>query len=907
MKIRSQRANEDLKSSEQRFRATLYSIGDGVIVTEVNSRIIRMNRMAEALTGWKETEAQGKPLDEVFQIINEETRAVMENLAQRVLREGQVVGLANHSLLIARDGTEWPIADSGAPIRDESGEITGVVLVFRDQTQERTAQKALEESERKFRDTVKYLDEGYYSVTTDGLLLDHNRAFNRMLGFDTEQDVRGSRLPDFWQNPDDRGEYLTELMTQGFIRNYLINAKTINGKKIVVMANAHLVKDEKGRVVRIEGTFTDFTDHKRSEEKLRETRDRLVEAQEVAHMGSWEWDAVKDEISGSEELYRLFDVAPEGLTRFSQFVERLHPYDREHVQRDVADALEQNRPYYTDYRVKLRDGGWRYLNARGRAFTDTNGKPVRMIGTCLDIKERKRAEEALLESQARLKEAQRIGRIGNWEYDLNKKQIFWSDMVFTLYGRDPQLGPPTAEEEAGYYSAEDYARLKECAKKASEGEPYKIVVRVNLPNGGAVDAIAIGNPVLNQFGQVDKIVGTVQDITDRKRAEKALRESEKRFRTLFEQAADMILLLEIRPDGIPIIRDANIATFHILGYERDELIGKPVSFLEAAPNALELIEKRRQKVLSGEAGVFESKHRCKDGAIRDFECSVREIKVGSKTLSISIERDITERKRAEAEKAQQEAHFRQQQKLESIGTLASGIAHEINNPLSGIMNYAELIQNRLKPDEPLYQYSEKILLEGGRVAKIVRNLLTFSRQEKESHSPAFISDIIESTLSIIGAVLRKDQIKINLEIPKDLPKIKCRSQQIQQVILNLLTNARDALNERYPGYDENKIINITAMCIEKEDKEWLRITVVDFGCGIAPEIINRIFDPFFTTKPRDVGTGLGLSVSHGIIKDHNGALWADSKEGEFTRFHIELPILSDWSLDGNKKNYKNVE
>jgi PAS domain S-box-containing protein len=262
------KVEEELRGNKERYRTTMMSVGDGVIATDTEGRVEMMNPAAEELTGWKQEKALGKSLEEIFHIINEETRQIAENPVRRVMREGIIVGLANHSVLIARDGTEHPIADSGAPIRNEKSDITGVVLVFRDQTQERTAQKALQESERKFRETVKYLDEGYYSVTTDGLLLDHNQAFNRILGFDIAKDMKGAKLPDFWQNPDDRKAYLQELMARGSILNYLINAKKADGEKIIVLANAHLVKDENDKVVRIEGTFTDFTDLKLAEEKI---------------------------------------------------------------------------------------------------------------------------------------------------------------------------------------------------------------------------------------------------------------------------------------------------------------------------------------------------------------------------------------------------------------------------------------------------------------------------------------------------------------------------------------------------------------------------------------------------------------------------------------------------------------
>jgi len=269
-------SEKERRESEEISRVTLYSIGDGVIGTDIQGRVRQMNPVAERLTGWTEAEALGKNIGEVFRIVNEDTRAEVENPIVRVLREGVVIGLANHTLLLAKSGAEYPIADAGAPIRTEQGETSGVVLVFRDQTMERKAEKALRESERKFRETVLHLDEGYYSCTMDGLLLEHNLAFNRILGFSPEEDLKGAKLPDFWQNPEDRKDYLNELMAKGIVRNYLIQAKTIGGDKIVIMANSHLVKDEQGRPMRIEGTYTDFTERKRAEEALR-IRNKIAE------------------------------------------------------------------------------------------------------------------------------------------------------------------------------------------------------------------------------------------------------------------------------------------------------------------------------------------------------------------------------------------------------------------------------------------------------------------------------------------------------------------------------------------------------------------------------------------------------------------------------------------------------
>ena len=228
-------------------------------------------------------------------------------------------------------------------------------------------------------------------------------------------------------------------------------------------------------------------------------------------------------------------------------------------------------------------------------------------------------------------------------------------------------------------------------------------------------------------------------------------------------------------------------------------------------------------------------------------------------------RDITEARKIEE-------HLMQSQKIESIGTLAGGVAHEINNPINGIMNYAQLILDGMEKENPSAEYAREILHETGRIAGIVRNLLTFARNEKQSHSPARLADIVSSVLSLIQTVMRHDQILLEVDIPEDLPRINCRSQQIQQVLMNLLTNARDALNGRYPGYSPEKKLRVFAGTIQKNGRNFIRTTVEDQGTGIAPEIRDRIFDPFFTTKPKETGTGLGLSISYGIIRDHGGEL-----------------------------------
>jgi len=256
--------------------------------------------------------------------------------------------------------------------------------------------------------------------------------------------------------------------------------------------------------------------------------------------------------------------------------------------------------------------------------------------------------------------------------------------------------------------------------------------------------------------------------------------------------------------------------------------------------------------------------------------------------------DITGEKLAEGKRRNAEIQLRQQQKLEAIGTLAAGVAHEINNPLTGILNYAQLVLDDAVPSSPEASYLQGIIDESQRVSKIVSNLLQFSRQEKQSHSYARIDDIIDRTVSLVRTIIKKDRIDLQVDVPEGLPEVKCRSQQIQQVVMNLLTNARDALNEKYPGADPDKVVRLVCRSFEAENRRWIRISVEDHGTGITPEVRQKIFEPFYSTKPKDRGTGLGLAISHGIVSDHHGYFEIDSEPGRYSTVSVVLPVDNGW-------------
>ncbi len=367
----------------------------------------------------------------------------------------------------------------------------------------------------------------------------------------------------------------------------------------------------------------------------------------------------------------------------------------------------------------------------------------------------------------------------------------------------------------------------------------------------------------------------------------ALRHSEEEWRSLVNNAPDHIIMIDKLQKIHFINRD-------MLGYPDETLLGQLLYKLHPKEEQ-ERVKLLLDKVLlEGETLSYEATAHSTDGKTCWFMYRASPLHKDEEiTGALIISTDITKRKLEEEQRQNLEIKLRQQQKLESIGTLASGVAHEINNPIQGILGYAELLLSRVK-EERLKTYASEIIQETERISSIVYNLLAFAREEQEQFKPAELYPIVNSVLSLLGAVFRKERILVEVDVPKDLPLLYCRQKQIQQVVMNFLTNARDALNQRYPTSHENKKIKIRAHLLEKsEENEWIRLTIEDLGMGIEPEVLKRIFDPFFTTKDRHKSTGLGLAVSHGIVKEHRGEISVESEPNHFTRFHLDLPTYKE--------------
>ena len=374
------------------------------------------------------------------------------------------------------------------------------------------------------------------------------------------------------------------------------------------------------------------------------------------------------------------------------------------------------------------------------------------------------------------------------------------------------------------------------------------------------------------------IVILVFNIRKRMMAEEALRLSEERFRQLADAGWEAI---SIHKDGL--LLQANEVFFDLFGYTRQELINKQIMDLIFPAECLELVQ---EKVKNNDINPYEVKGKHKNGSLFPMEIRVREMKYEGENIRMAAMRDLTERKAMEEK-------LSQSLKLEAIGTLAGGIAHDFNNILSAILGYSELTLLHLPENSQAENHLKKVLDAGNRARSLVQQILTFARESKEELQPVQVSLVVNEALKLLRASLPAS-IEIRKQISSD-SLILGDPTQIHQIIMNLCTNAGKAM-------PNGGILSITltettaddtllAKYPEMKKKRYLQLTVKDTGSGIAPEIKNRIFDPFFTTRSKESGTGLGLSVVHGIVKNCQGIITLASELHCGSTFNIFLPVI----------------
>ena len=649
------RGQEALRESEERLRVTLGSVGDAVIATDASGLVTFLNPVAAKLTGWESGAASHQPIQNVFRIINEQTRQLAENVVERVLREGNIVNLANHTALITRDGREIPIEDSAAPIRDKDGGVCGVVLVFHDVTERRRARQQIESIARFPGENPNPI----LRISSDGKLLYANRSSATLL--ESLGWKQGETLPGDWR------QYALQTLGSGRSKEMELTCEEVVYSLLLVPVRDLGYLNIYGR---------DITERKRVEVELRESQARLDLALRSAQMGVWHLDLIENKRHFDDQVCHLLGIAPAKFTGTAEeFYKVVHPDDREMIRTPLARTIEQDVPYETEYRAVWPDGSLHYIISRAKLFRSEIGRPVRVDGLAWDITERKRMEEGLRKSEAKYRTL-----FENMAEEVHFWQLVRDEAGQIKTWRVVDANPPalktwgwtSAEEIRGKIADEIYPGATDhympvVQKIMTEGVPYSFEDHfAGIRKYFRFTSVPLG----------DYFITTGADITSIKKAEQSLRkahdELEARVR---ERTAELVIvnedlqkqaaLLDLSHDAILVVDSADVVSFwnsgaeDLYGFNRQQAIGNVAcEFLQTRfPESFEQVVNQvidkghwagelRQTTSSGKELVVESRWALRQG------------EDGKPTGFLEVNRDITSRKIVEERLRRADRAFR---------------------------------------------------------------------------------------------------------------------------------------------------------------------------------------------------------------------------------------------------------
>ncbi|MDC7224699.1 MAG: PAS domain S-box protein [Spirochaetales bacterium] len=496
------------------------------------------------------------------------------------------------------------------------------------------------------------------------------------------------------------------------------------------------------------------------------------------------------------------------------------------------------------------------------------------------LKETALARDRLAENQKILTEAQRIGKMGSWAWDGKSEMARCSPESFRLYGLPFQPEGMGIKDFYRVIHRDDRERVENAMNRAiREGSSFNETYRILLDDGSERIHNDQAEIKLDEQGRLRQIIGIHQDITEIRRIEEALDRSEKRYQSILQTSLDGFL----RSDGEGRILEVNRAYCRMLGYKEEELLNSYIHHLEAIDSQEEV--KARIEVMKQRGyDQFESALRSSSGRLIDIELMIQYRE--EEDQFVCFAKDITEKKQV----AEQ---LRQSQKLEALGSLAGGIAHDFNNILTPVMGMAELILEESPYREDIRDRAEHILKASKRGAELVRQILLFSRKGTGEIRPVLLQGVIEEVSQLLRAASPAG-VSLFLELDDDCGPVNADPNHIHQVVMNLVTNAYHAVEER-----GNEVRLLLRECLFSRDNlpsssllpgGYAHLTVKDNGVGMACEVKDKIFDPYFTTKKPGKGTGLGLAVVYGIVKEHGGDITVESDLGRGATFHVWLPL-----------------
>ena len=485
-----------------------------------------------------------------------------------------------------------------------------------------------------------------------------------------------------------------------------------------------------------------------------------------------------------------------------------------------------------------------------------------------------RNARALSQSEERFRLAMDATSDGIWDWNVRTGEVYFSPSYAEMLGYDSRELAARADSWLELIHPEDRARVLEVNEDCIRGPrpSFEVEYRMKARDGSLRWILGRGKAIArDEQGRALRVVGTHVDVTVQKQAEQALREGEERYRTLFNNAE--VGMFRTRLDGSEVLA-FNEKYLSLIGRPLDAVLHQPSTLVWADPPAREAMVQRLKA--DGQVTDWPMQVVAADGRILDCLTSIKLFREEG-ILEGSI-LDITEKKRAEAENARLQVHLQQAQKMDSLGTLAGGIAHDMNNVLGGILGMAEIGLEELPPDSPGHRAFGTIIRAADRAGKMVRSLLSFARQSPAAEEELDMNELLQEEVGLLERTTLA-RVRLELDLAADLKPIRGDASALIHAFMNLCVNALDAMPDQ----------GTLTLGTRNADPGWIEVTVADTGVGMSPEVLEKAVDPFFTTKEVGKGTGLGLSIVYGTVKAHRGQLEIQSEPGHGTRVTVRLP------------------
>ena len=875
---REKEAEKALGESEEKYRTLVEESFDGIFIQR-GQNIIFANKRLNEMLGYGEGELIGQ---DHWAVYHPEFQALTRERA--LARMGGAKVTPRYEVKLQRKDGSWFFGEINArSITFPSDEMNGIQVWVKDIHERKQAEEALHKSEERYRSLVENQTELVSRFTPEGTFAFVNDAYCHFFEKGKDELVGKKWHP----LPVDEDLTLIQEKLQTLSPSnpsVLIENRIFSGKGDIhwmQFVNSGLF-DLDGNLMEIQSVGRDITEHKQTEKALQESGEKYRGLFDESIAAVYLFDNKKNFLDSNQAGLDLLGYPREELLSMSIPDVDANPMV---VQPAHEQLLSGDKIINYEHELRRKDGKDITVLNNSRPLTNDDGQVVGMQSTLIDITEQKRSDRALRESEEKFKHLVKNSNDVFVIIDENAKEIFVSDSVEVITGFTPAevMGHSGFE----FLHPDDLDHISKTLSKLLEtpGGTIREEYRHRRKDGGWVYLEAIGTNYLHE-PSVKGVVLNIRDITEHRQTEKRLLESEERFRSLVEASPQLVFLGQ---NGKFIY--GNPAGTRLLGYgDPSEIVGTQ-ALMNIAPEFRDRVRKRMEKNESNMENVPEEIKMLKlnGDPIWVLSSSVS-VKLNGKTTAIIVGQDITEKKKMENE-------LLQSQKMEAIGTLAGGVAHDLNNILGGLVSYPELLLLQLPEESPLRKSILTIQKSGEKAAAVVQDLLTLARRG------VVVTEVVELN-AVIAEYLKSPEheklqsyhpgVHLETHLEKDALNILGSSTHLSKTVMNLISNAAEAMPEggKLTISTENRHVDTPIKGYDAvKEGDFVVLTISDTGTGIPPDDIEKIFEPFYTKKKMGrSGTGLGMAVVWGTVKDHNGYIHVQSTEGRGTTFTLYFPV-----------------